>query len=242
MRERTGSHADAMSVAIAPRRLARRSDHHGFGRLRPVADDDTGAVALALPRAFRYRELAPPPALSPWGGGAWLHSVRYEGAVCRRVDGAVQALAVRGRPGFSAGEALAGQAYRTEWALLGSSAAAALGTPRGIAAAAGRVLVAGAAELWAFEPRGPLGGVLTLLDRRDDAVALVGALGPRAFLASGHELRVRDADGAEHPLVRVLADGAVPVAARLDSGHLRLDVAAAGAAARSFVLRGPLRA
>jgi hypothetical protein len=49
---------------------------------------------------------------------------------------------------------------------------------------------------------------------------------------------VRDADGAEHPLARVLADGAVPVAARLDSAHLRLDVAPA----RSFALSGPLRA
>jgi hypothetical protein len=235
-----------MSVAIAPRRLARRSDHHGFGRLRPVADEDTGVVALALPRGFRYRELepslSPAPSPAPRGGGAWLHSVRYDDAVCRYVDGAVQALAVRGRPGFSAAEAVAGLAYRTEWVLPGSSAAAALGTPRGVAAAAGRLLVAGAGELWAFAPRGLLGGVLTLLERRDDAAALVGALGPRIFVASGHELRVRDADGAEHPLARVLADGAVPVAARLDSAHLRLDVAAAGAAARSFALCGPLRA
>src|SRR3954462_7613029 len=112
-----------MSVAIAPRRLARRSDHRGFGRLRPVADEDTGAVTLALPRGFRYREVEP----SAHEGGAWLHGFRYEGAVCRRVDGVLQALAVRGRPGFSAGVAVAGLAYRTEWAVPGSSAAASLG-------------------------------------------------------------------------------------------------------------------
>jgi hypothetical protein len=226
-----------MSVAIAPRRLARRSDHHGFGRLRPVADEDTGAVTLALPRGFRYRELAP----SASDCGAWLHGVRYEGAACRRVDGVLQSLAVRGRPGFSAGEAVAGLAYRTEWSLPGSSAAASLGVPRGVAAAAGRLLVAGGDELWAFEPRGPLGGALTLLERRADAAALVGALGPRAFVASGHELRVRDAGGAEHPLARVLAPGAVPVAARLEGTSLRVDVAAATGPARSFALRGPLR-
>ena len=227
-----------MSVAIAPRRLARRSDHHGYGRLRPVADDDTGAVALALPRGFHYRELSTPVSEA---GGARLHGVRYDGAVCRRVDGIVQALAVRGRPGFSAAEAIIGLAYRTEWVLPGLSEAAALGTPHGVAAVGDRILLAAGDELWAFEPRGPLGGVLNLLERRADAPALVGALGPRAFLATGHELRLRDADGAEHPLVRVLTGGAVPIAAHLRDGVLRLDVAAPGAAHCSFALRGPLR-
>jgi hypothetical protein len=227
-----------MSVAIAPRRLARRSDHHGFGRLRPVADDDTGAVALALPRGFHYRELA----VAPRAEGASLFGVRYEDAICRRVDGIVQALAVRGRPGFSAAEAIAGLAYRTGWVLPGAPEAAALGAPRGVAAVGGRVLLAAADELWAFEPRDPLGGVLTLLERRADAPALVGALGGRAFVAAGHELRLRDAGGAEHPLARVLADGAVPVAAHRDGVQLRLDVATPGGAPRSFALRGPLRA
>ncbi|HEX4690337.1 MAG TPA: hypothetical protein VH276_06570 [Solirubrobacteraceae bacterium] len=227
-----------MSVAIAPRRLARRSDHHGYGRLRPVADDDTGAVALALPRGFHYRELSTPVSEA---GAARLHGVRYDGAVCRRVDGIVQALAVRGRPGFSAAEAIIGLAYRTEWVLPGLPEAAALGTPHGVAAVGDRILLAAGDELWAFEPRGPLGGVLNLLERRADAPALVGALGPRAFLAAGHELRLRDADGAEHPLVRVLTGGAVPIAARPGDGVLRLDVAAQDAAPRSFALRGPLR-
>jgi hypothetical protein len=228
-----------MSVAIAPRRLARRSDHHGYGRLRPVADDDTGAVALALPRGFHYRELSNP---SSDAGGTRLHGVRYDGAVCRRVDGIVQALAVRGRPGFSAAEAIIGLAYRTEWVLPGTPEAAALGTPRGLARIGDRVLLAAGDELWAFEPRGPLGGVLSLLERRADAPSVVGALGSRALLAAGHELRLRDADGAEHPLVRVLAGGAVPVGALLSGGGLRLDVAAAGTPPRSFALRGPLRA
>jgi hypothetical protein len=227
-----------MSVAIAPRRLARRSDHHGYGRLRPVADEDTGAVALALPRGFHYRELSTPVSDA---GGARLDGVRYDGAVRRRVDGIVQALAVRGRPGFSAAEAVIGLAYRTEWVLPGMPEAAALGTPRGVACAGVRMLIAGGDELWAFEPRGPLGGVLNLLERRGDSPSVVGALGPRAFLAAGHELRLRDADGTEHPLVRVLAGGAVPVAARPGDRGLRLDVAAAGAPRRSFAVRGPLR-
>jgi hypothetical protein len=64
---------------------------------------------------------------------------------------------------------------------------------------------------------------------------VVGALRTRALLASGHELRARDASGAEHPLARVLTGG-IPLQARLDDRTLRLDVTAPHGV-RSFAIR-----
>jgi hypothetical protein len=256
-----------MSVAIAPRRLTRRSDHHGYGRLRPAADEDSGALSLALPRGFRYHALdAPSPSVAvaapPRGGAAWLHGVRYEGEdregarLCRVVRGPLgtvrQALAVRARPGFDAAEARIGLAYRTEWvAAADLDGAATFPRQRGVAAAGGRLLIAcpeggsaGLGQLWAFTPRGPLGGLLTPLEERRvagpfDHPALLATLpgGERTLLAAGGELRVRDGDGAEHPLARVLAGaGAITGASFASHGAtLRLDVARGDA----FAVRGP---
>jgi hypothetical protein len=251
-----------MSVAIAPGRLTRRSDHHGYGRVRPVADEDTGALALALPRGFRYRALATPPSAAlDRGGSAWLQGIRYEGEdrddarlyrVVRGPLGSVrQALAVRMRPGFAAAEARLGLAYRTEW-VAGSepAGAATFSRHRGLAAAGGRLLIAcpeggaaGLGQLWAFTPRGPLGGLLTPLEERRvggpfDRPALLATLagGERTLLAAGGDLRVRDADGAEHPLARLLQPGTTVAGAAFgpDGRTLRLDLAGGGA----FAVRG----
>jgi hypothetical protein len=259
--------------ALAPRRLARRPEPRGYGRLRPVADQDTGIALLSLPRGFRYRELPASTTQGPaavGGGAARLDGVLYRGedrgiACLYRVvplerGATVQALAVRGRPGFDVAEAVPGLAYRTEWVAGEHPRRAGATTfPRhaGLAAAGGRVLVccpgggaAGLGQLWAFQPRGPLGGVLTLAGERRvrgsfERPALLGSLpgDDRVLLAAGGEVRVRDAGGAEHPLVRVRSLPATVRGARFDPDgrtlHLDVQGEHLGAPARTFAIRGP---
>jgi hypothetical protein len=112
----------------------------------------------------------------------WLGDIPYEvvgrpdGRVVRRFpDGVVQALGVRGRPGFAAGQAISGVLYRAEWLEIAvaadapESGAAVFMAPEPLRAAGNCVHLtcsagdAAARQWWCYRPRDYDDGTLSLL-------------------------------------------------------------------------------